>query len=635
MGPHQAGFLDLLRTQATNDSDARANAQSLFARIFYGALCGDVLCSLLFAFVNSNWSITGTWESLQRANLRHFSSQAWDCVLLTLARAIIFPSIVLCAVRWSKGSKQPLPAESGSLAKGNVLHEPLIWGNGEGGASSSCEHQRAHEDRDTQLAFAKRLRQTTVGAIFVLSTAFQLIVGLKVSAYTGFGGDGHSGYSAEVALLCVSVFWINLEVYALRSLIEELTREDGLFLPAVHPHPLFINKGVALHWCDVCSTRIKGHEAWRCKLCDFDMCPTCAARGDVATVAENILRGDKGRREEETLSNVAYLLRALGLAASDSGLLTGAFSLLFLFTATNLALPDYQGKIIDKIADVDKPGFLDAVRVYFIIMCLQGLFSAGYNAAFGVVSRRVLYAVRTQLFNNVLDQDVAFFDGTTSGHLTSRLTNDVNTMMEPIRSSFSTLLYNAITLVGTVTMCYFTSYELSMLAFVTIGPIMYLWELYGSWSKLLTRRMLAAFAEGNSIATEALGHVRTVKAFASEPLEKGLYNEASREALRLGIKDSLGFGLTSALTGYLDLGAGVLILWYGGKLVLNGDESGGGQVMTVGKLVTFQLYWNMMNNSYQSLQGLITSFTRSAAAAEKVFALIDSVRYHFTPGAHG
>ena len=69
-------------------------------------------------------------------------------------------------------------------------------------------------------------------------------------------------------------------------------------------------------------------------------------------------------------------------------------------------------------------------------------------------------------------QDVAFFDGTTSGHLTSRLTNDVNVMMEPIRSSLSTLLYNLITLVGGVTMCYVTSYQLSLLAFVTVGPIM-------------------------------------------------------------------------------------------------------------------------------------------------------------------
>lgn len=58
---------------------------------------------------------------------------------------------------------------------------------------------------------------------------------------------------------------------------------------------------------------------------------------------------------------------------------------------------------------------------------------------------------------------------------------------------------------------------------------------------------------------------------------------------------------------------------------MDGDQSGSGHALTIGKLVTFQLYWNMMNSAYQSLQGLITSFTRSAAAAEKVFALMDSV----------
>ena len=76
-------------------------------------------------------------------------------------------------------------------------------------------------------------------------------------------------------------------------------------------------------------------------------------------------------------------------------------------------------------------------------------------------------------------------------------------------------------------------------------------------------------------------------------------------------------GLTTALTSYLDLGTGVLILYYGGILVMDGE-------MSVGELVTFQLFWNMMNSSYQNLQGLVTSFTRSAAGAEKVFSLWDN-----------
>ena len=125
-------------------------------------------------------------------------------------------------------------------------------------------------------------------------------------------------------------------------------------------------------------------------------------------------------------------------------------------------------------------------------------------------------------------------------------------MMEPIRSSPSTLLYNLITLVGGVTMCYVTSYQLSLLG--SDGrPIMYLWDLYGNWSKKLTRMMLAAWGEANSFATEALGHIRTVKAFVSEPLEVAKFEDANRAALRLGVRDAFG-GATSALTGYLDLG---------------------------------------------------------------------------------
>lgn len=179
------------------------------------------------------------------------------------------------------------------------------------------------------------------------------------------------------------MFWVNLEVYALRSLVGEMTRQSGLFLPAIHPHPLFKHKGVALHWCDVCSTKIQGGEAWRCKLCDFDMCPKCAGRKDVATVAENLLRGDKGRRQEKQLSSFEYLKRALGLASQGNGwLLYGAFGLLFCYTATNLLLPDYQGKIIDRVANGQRSGFYDAVQTYLAIMALQGLFSAGFNASF-------------------------------------------------------------------------------------------------------------------------------------------------------------------------------------------------------------------------------------------------------------
>jgi len=56
---------------------------------------------------------------------------------------------------------------------------------------------------------------------------------------------------------------------------------------------------------------------------------------------------------------------------------------------------------------------------------------------------------------------------------------------------------------------------------------MYLWDLYANWSKRLNRLMLAAWGEANSIANEAIGHIRTVKGFSTEPAEIGNPNPDS------------------------------------------------------------------------------------------------------------
>ncbi len=73
------------------------------------------------------------------------------------------------------------------------------------------------------------------------------------------------------------------------------------------------------------------------------------------------------------------------------------------------------------------------------------------------------------------------------------------------------------------------------------------------------------------------------------------------------------------LTNYFDLGCTVLLLWYGGLLAMN-DEG-----LTVGKLITFQLYWGMINSAYQQLMNIITQFTRAAGAATRVLSLMDSL----------
>jgi len=118
----------------------------------------------------------------------------------------------------------------------------------------------ASSDSNKQKLRAKFIRGVCLTLFFVSSTVFQLYNGLKVSTFDFQGEDEEEvvvvvtsspkseKLSFQPPLMCISILYINVLVYLGRTLILEFTRDEGLFLPEVHRHPIFWKTEVALHW---------------------------------------------------------------------------------------------------------------------------------------------------------------------------------------------------------------------------------------------------------------------------------------------------------------------------------------------------------------------------------------------------
>ena len=63
------------------------------------------------------------------------------------------------------------------------------------------------------------------------------------------------------------------------------------------------------------------------------------------------------------------------------------------------------------------------------------------------------------------------------------------TKVNPINNMLGTLLSNSLLLIGGITLCFTTSWRLSMLAFTTVGPIIHITQVYASWSRGLNRQI--------------------------------------------------------------------------------------------------------------------------------------------------
>ncbi len=465
-------------------------------------------------------------------------------------------------------------------------------------------------------------RNVVVELTFLLCIAMQAYVAVKTVTF----------YYAPrktlqtVLLMSLSIACVNAQSVYLRAYVAACTVRTGVLRKDFHAHELQFHDRVVGHVCDMCGLRLvagsKGLRfgGFRCKTCDFDCCMRCFCRKDRNT-AEGGIRGDKGTKADQERTPAEYLWRVLGLAKLEWQLLACAIGLTLVTSVAALFVPHFQGAAIDAAIASDKEKFHRRAALLLASSMGVALFSACKGACFSLVGRRLAFKVRTGLLKNILSQDIAYFDSVNTGDLLSRLSYDCTNLTSPCNTVMSLAAQNIVVITGGLTMCFYVCWRLAMVSFAVVMPITYLIKRYARWSQTLNREISAMLGLASNVANEALGNVRTVRATSSEDVEFARYEEHARAALVAGVKDAFGGAGTVALTNLLELGTSVLILWLGGGMTMERPDPR----LTIGALITFQLYFNAVTSSYTALSNCVTSLVRAAGSASRVFSLQDNL----------
>jgi ABC-type multidrug transport system fused ATPase/permease subunit len=486
----------------------------------------------------------------------------------------------------------------------------------------------AERSRSMLRAKHSRIIVCTVLTAFLVLNVCNVLLSIK-SLYFVF-----SWSPWQEILMSLSVLWVNVEVFTLRSFLNMIVKQSDAFLPLLHPHPIKFNHEVFSTKCDVCNARVL-REGFECGSCDFDVCLECFRKKSAAHGENMVRRGDRGLRIGDSdgsptanggggaggasFSPASYVMRAARFMLPFWPIVVLALACLVASQVVRVTLPDFQGKVLDSVINKDGATFWRYIRLYIVLSCVTLVLGSVRSFCTMLVMRNVIIQVRKRLFHSLIFRDIAFFDGSTVGSLTARMTNDANAMVNPLSTLINSVLSNFITLGGGLLMCVTVSWRLSMVSFTVIGPIVYITGAYAKWSAKLNKRVWDSLADANSIATEAFSNIRTVRAFSTESHEERRFGRSMEEALSKTLRDAVAFAGAFFATNVLDLSASAIILGFGGSISMSRPNE-----LSMGQLVTFQLYANMMNGAYQGLNGVLNQFTRSAGAAERVLAMLDA-----------
>jgi ATP-binding cassette, subfamily B, bacterial MsbA len=275
------------------------------------------------------------------------------------------------------------------------------------------------------------------------------------------------------------------------------------------------------------------------------------------------------------------------------------------------------GRVIDPGADP-----LDALTVLsvavFLVFMLKNVFDYLQHYLVAMLEQSVTRDLRNQVYAHMLELDLRFYGRTRTGQILTRLTSDVDLLRTLVTKNVATLVTSLLQIVAAVAILVLISWQLTLIALVVM-PV-----TFGVWRKLLAplrrgdRRVLELGGEVASHLQETVSGVRQVKAAAAEGFERGRFRQLTQHYYKAVVRTERVRALASPLSETMGALGTVLLLWYGGRMVLlDGTIGPDGFILFLG--LSMKLY-----QPAKWISKFPSIVQPGLAAADRVFEFLDT-----------
>lgn len=291
-------------------------------------------------------------------------------------------------------------------------------------------------------------------------------------------------------------------------------------------------------------------------------------------------------------------------------------------TGNLLALlgPMLSGYAIDAIGVGPGQTNFDLVLFYCGLMLVFYVLSSGLSYLLSVlmvkISQKIVYQMRKDLVDKLLELPVRFFDSHQTGDIISRLSYDIDTVNSSLSNDLLQIAASAITVIGSFIMMLRISPPL-ILVFVVTVPISVLFIIYRTKKvRPLFRKRSAKLGELNGFVEEIISGQKTTKTYHQEQTMVGRFDQRNNEAVEAYYMADYYGSTVGPSVSFINNLSLTLISIFGSLLYLVGSVS-------LGNLSSFVLYSRKFSGPVNEMANIISELQSAAAAAERVFRMID------------
>ena len=332
--------------------------------------------------------------------------------------------------------------------------------------------------------------------------------------------------------------------------------------------------------------------------------------------AAKMMPGEKARDFKGTILKLLSYLKPYRIQLSI------VFLTAILSTVFSIISPTILGIATDEVVQGVMGSGVDYRALLMILLVLAAMYLASWlfgvvqSWIMAIVSQKVIYTLRDAMSKKLDRLPLKYFDRVPYGEVQSRMINDIETVNETLTATITQMITAIVTLVGILIMMLRISVIMTLVTLLVIPVSLTIIRIVVSKSQGHFKNQQKFLGKVNGHVEEMYSGHDIVKAFNREEMSEEVFDEYNETLCEAAWKSQFLSGLMMPLTQFIGNLAYVCVCFLGGYLALQGKVS-------IGQIQAFIQYVRSFNHPVQQVANIANQLQSTAAAAERVFELID------------
>jgi ATP-binding cassette, subfamily B, multidrug efflux pump len=239
-----------------------------------------------------------------------------------------------------------------------------------------------------------------------------------------------------------------------------------------------------------------------------------------------------------------------------------------------------------------------------------------FNFITSWLGQSVIRDLRVRVFKHISSLNLSYFDKTPIGTSTTRTISDIETINSVFSEGIITIIADLLTVLVVLGIMFWTSWKLTLVC-MTVLPLL----IWGArWFKNEVAKSFQTVrnevSRMNAFLQEHISGMRIVQIFNAESQERDKFKQINRSYTGANLKAIFAYAVFFPIVEIVSAAALGLMVWYGAKGVIQNH-------ITLGVLVAFPVYLNMLFRPIRMLADKFNVLQMGMVAAERVFNLLD------------